>query len=95
MDLTFEHFKDRIGERFSATSQDGAGLELTLSEAKERAASPNASQGFSLLFRSAEQEPLDQQIFDVDHPELGHHTIFMVPIAAGADGVSYEAVFTR
>ncbi len=95
MDLTFDHFKDRLGEHFTATTQDGVSFDLKLTAAEERAANPDASQGFSLLFRSAEQQPMDQQIFDVNHPELGLQTIFMVPIAAGGDGVTYEAVFTR
>ncbi len=95
MDPTFEHFRDRIGEQFTATSQDGDSLALQLTAAEERPANPDASQGFSLLFRAAGHEVLDQQIFDVDHPDLGLQTIFMVPIATSDDGVTYEAVFTR
>lgn len=91
MDLTYEHFADRVGERFSATAQDGTSLDLELRAVEERAANPNASQGFSLVFGGAGQEVLDQQTFEVAHPELGTHPIFLVPIAPG----SYEAVFTR
>lgn len=95
MELIFEHFRDRVGRRFPATAADGTSLDLELTEASERAANPNASQGFALLFRAGGQEVVDQQTFDVELAELGTHPIFLVPIAVNDDGVSYEAVFSR
>ncbi len=95
MELAFEHFEARIGEHFTAVAGDGARIDLELAEAVERAANPNASQGFSLLFRTADRELRRQQIFEVDHPDLGACPMFLVPIAQDDDGVSYEAVFSR
>ncbi len=93
MDLTYEHFADLIGERFHAVGADGIELELDLADAEQRAANPSATQGFSLVFRG--DKLLEQQTFQVDHPRLGSHHIFLVPLAATEEGATYEAVFSR
>ncbi len=93
MDLAFERFTELIGERFHALAADGTDLELDLEAAEERAANPGATQGFSLLFRG--DKLLEQQTFQVDHPSLGSHHVFLVPIAAADGGATYEAVFSR
>lgn len=95
MELTLEHFRDRIGDRFTATPQHGEPLDLELTEVEERAANPSASQGFSLVFRARGHEVLDQQTFEIGHDDLGTHPIFLVPIGVNDDGVTYEAVFSR
>jgi hypothetical protein len=48
---------------------------------------------FSLLFVCPDQRVLQQGIYAMDHDRLGRQEIFIVPVAADADGVHYEAVF--
>jgi hypothetical protein len=49
---------------------------------------------FSILFRGPVEEILPQQIYRVEHDTIGTSEIFLVPLAPGADGALYQAVFT-
>lgn len=50
---------------------------------------------FSLVFRGPLQPLLPQQIYTVDHNQLGRFDLFIVPIKRDANGMHYEAVFNR
>jgi hypothetical protein len=54
---------------------------------------PGGRKPFSLTFRGPAQPLLAQAMYDVEHPVHGVIAIFIVPIAADAGGVTYEAVF--
>jgi hypothetical protein len=47
---------------------------------------------FSLIFHSSDPERLEQQIFALEHPELGQFDLFLVPVARTENGIAYEAV---
>lgn len=49
---------------------------------------------FSLLFRGAKELQVSQQIFRLNHPELGVHEVFLVPIGPDKQGMRFEAVFS-
>jgi hypothetical protein len=49
---------------------------------------------FSLVFRGPLRPVLPQQIYRLEHAELGALDIFLVPIGPDAQGMRYEAVFT-
>lgn len=52
-------------------------------------------QPFTLEFRTAQKgEYYQQGTFVVIHPDAGELPVFLVPIAANAEGARYEAVFT-
>jgi hypothetical protein len=67
-----------------------------LVEAEERGEHGSVASSFTLLFRSAAgADTVPQQIFEVAHPDLGSHPIFLVPVGTEGEAVLYEAVFTR
>jgi hypothetical protein len=45
-----------------------------------------------MTFHASDPERLEQQIFALEHPELGQFDLFLVPIAQTEDGITYEAV---
>ena len=55
---------------------------------------PGGRQPFSLIFRGPPAPLLPQAIYALQHAGLGVLEIFVVPIARGAEGVSYQAIFT-
>jgi hypothetical protein len=82
-------FEPLVGDTFTATpSYAGEPLELVLSSCDE---SPHARPGhpaFSLTFESSDPNPRAQQIFALEHAELGRFDLFLVPLAPA----TYEAV---
>ena len=93
--LTIDDFKDRVGETFKATADEGRALNLTLTSVDGLEARPDAErQPFSLKFRDEAAEPAPQQTVSLEHPEMGGFDLFVVPLGPGPDGMRYEAVFT-
>ena len=88
-------FEPRVGETFTATpSLGGEQLEMTLSSLEE---SPYARPGhpaFSLLFHASGTGHLPQQIFTLEHEELGELSLFLVPLGPDGDRMRYEAVIS-
>ena len=92
--LGLEHFAPLLGERFELRHAGGA-LSAELMGARALGASGAAQRApFSLLFKAPPGTSLPQQIFSVAHSRLAAADIFLVPVAAGDDGVTYEAVFS-
>jgi uncharacterized protein DUF6916 len=95
---TREDFEGRVGERF--TLHLGAEpVPSELVQVKAGAAPPKGRAQFSLLFRAPRAALRPQGTYRVEHPELGAHDLFLVPVGLtpeGGDGggVLYEAVFT-
>ena len=50
---------------------------------------------FSLLLRGPLEPPLPQQIYPLEHDQLGQFDLLIVPIKRDANGLYYEAVFNR
>jgi len=50
---------------------------------------------FSLIFRGPRDQPLQQRIYELEHPSLGALQVFLVPIGPGpgTNGLRYEALF--
>jgi uncharacterized protein DUF6916 len=82
-------FEPLVGDTFTATpSYSGEPLELVLSSCAE---SPHAGPdhpAFSLTFESSDPNPREQQIFALEHTDLGQFDLFLVPLAP----TTYEAV---
>lgn len=93
----FEPHRDTVFQ-LSGDGVPGAPLPLTLVETRTLVAGDglaNRKQPFGLVFRGPATPALPQRIYRLDHPELGGHDIFLVPIARRADGaLDYEAIFT-
>lgn len=102
--LTRETFAVRQGERFRLRAGEEE-LETVLVEVVGRGVAPSGKplqatgapphrEPFSLLFRAPRQPPLPQQIYPLDHDELGTLELFLVPVGEDDEGRYYEAVFT-
>jgi hypothetical protein len=97
--LSRETFQSHVGETFRIAFTDGE-IELTLVLATPITAGdpepdPAKRSPFSLLFRGGPPDRfLPQRTYDLEHPELGNLSIFLVPLGPDAEGMRYEAVFT-
>jgi len=89
-----ETFAGRVGERFEVAG----GPALELADVVDRSAAggdapAGARSPFSLVFLGPQEPALGQGTRQVVHPELGDFSLFLVPVAAGPDGLRYEAAF--
>jgi hypothetical protein len=94
-ELTIDHFRDRVGERFTATAE-GRRLTLTLRRvgALPRPVEDKGREPFSLEFTDPEPEHVPQQTVVVEHDQLGTFDLFVVPLGPSDEGMRYEAIFT-
>jgi hypothetical protein len=94
--LAFEDFADKVDEVF-VISQDGIpAIPLTLTEATlldSAFAPPGLRPPFSLTFVARDPRILPQSLYRMEHRDLGAVTIFIVPAAKDAAGVTYVATF--
>lgn len=97
--LELSDFEPHRGTIFELDGEGvpGAPLPLTLTETRTLVAGDgiaNRRQPFGLVFRGPAEPLLPQRIYRLDHPEVGGHEIFLVPIGRKPEGVEYEAIFT-
>ena len=89
-------FEPLLGEVFVISDGTGS-LPATLVEAtnlREAQGQGLRSRQFSLVWRGPRDAVLPQRIYTVAHPALGEMELFLVTLAADAEGTRYEAVFT-
>ena len=93
-DLVTATFEGRTGETFGATpSHAGEPLDLVLSSCVESPHARPDHPAFSLFFDASDPDVREQQIFALEHDELGPFDLFLVPVGRlGGGGVLYEAV---
>jgi hypothetical protein len=90
-DLVTGTFVPLIGDRFKATpTYAGEPVELVLSSCDVSPHTRPDHPAFSLTFESPDANPREQQIFALEHAELGRFDLFLVPIGP----TSYEAVIS-
>ena len=96
-DLTSESFAPLTGSDFEVLLPGHDPIRLTLGEISvlEEVAAPEPIRRvpFSLIFTGPLQPTLQQNTYDVEHPDLGIFPLFLVPIGPAADLMRYEAVF--
>jgi hypothetical protein len=93
--LTHDDFRPRLGETFTAATEEGGSHAFVLVSVDMFAGPDDGGRTpFSLVFAEASQERIPQQTVTITHAEMGEFPLFVVPIAGDADGFRYEAVFT-
>lgn len=92
--LHHEDYAPYLNTKFQAWADDATPIELELIGAEDKSPTPRQEQ-FVLTFLAPVTAPAAQQIFRIHHEQLGEGSIFLVPIARDASGVTYEAVFNR
>lgn len=90
-DLGYKDYASEINTKFQLGETE---FEIELIEVTEKNISPQQEM-FSLIFRGAKDNFLEQKIYHIQHEKLGDGELFLVPIAEEADGYKYEAVFNR
>jgi hypothetical protein len=97
--LTFDQFSGRVGEAFDISVDGGPTIRTELVETVESSEAggrgPEGQQRlqFSLVFRGPPEPRLPQAIYGLDHAELGHLDLFLVPIGPDGEGMRYQAAF--
>jgi hypothetical protein len=92
--LTVEDFRPRVGEAFVVRADDGAGIELELTEARSLGEAFQDREAFSLLFRGPAEPVMPQATYRMANDGLGEQDIFIVPVGRTDVGTDYEAIFT-
>lgn len=96
--LSANDFAGREGEIFTITLTSGESLELELSEVRGLTGdTPEGSQRspFSLLLLGPGDGYLPQRIYELEHPQMGKLTLFLVPLGPDREGkMRYEVVFS-
>src|SRR4051794_36492005 len=93
VELLTSTFEPHIGETFGATpAHEGEPFELVLSRCDESPHARPDHPAFSLLFHAPGTGHLPQQIFALEHSELGQFDLFLVPLGPEGDRMRYEAV---
>lgn len=89
-ELRRSHFQPLLGHRFSVAGED-AELRLVSLSALPHALQSDRS--FSALFELSRPGALPQNTWEIAHPALGRHAVFLSP--SDAQGGLLEAVFNR
>ena len=98
-ELTVDSFKPAVGSKFALSAGDDTKLELELVDARANPPAEGAGEApsertpFTLTFRGPPEPILPQQIYPLEHSELGELEIFIVPLGVDAAGARYEAIF--
>jgi hypothetical protein len=91
-----DSYRELLGSNFSIRFPD-LSLELELIEVSSVVADTTEDgqkEPFSLVFRSADENYMEQGSYQLNHDTLGERIIFLVPIGTDEIGMRYEAVFT-
>ncbi len=92
--FTMDTFSGHVGTRFLMHWGDSQTAELKLIDVTDVGSSPRQIQ-FSLVFQGANDAPIAQSIYRIEHETLGVFELFLVPISKDQTGVRYEAIFNR
>ena len=93
--LTYTDFADRLHEMFRIDLGSST-LEVELVAAELLGPAPDSGRRkpFSVVFQGPKEPVLPQQIYRLEHPEMGTLEVFLVPIGPDTKGQRYELVFT-
>ncbi len=88
---TFETLSDKT---FLVITDQGERLPLQLDQVEDQGQS-NQLEQFSLTFRGNEGHSLTQGTYKLEHPQLGHFSLFLVPTGDPTQSAYYQAAFSR
>lgn len=92
--LTPASFTQHLNSQFRIDLGEQGKLEVVLFAVELHEAHPGPRpQPFSAHFRGPHRAVLPQQIYRLEHDQMGVLEIFLVTIGPDAEGMRYEAVF--
>ena len=95
INLTEQEFSRHLNSTFQLKLEDHT-LELILVEVKAYMPGKNEQAGmerFSIYFDGPSDHRLPQQLYHLEHPDMGSLDLFLVPVAGDEKKLRYEAVF--
>lgn len=102
MDYTLQVFEPHIGSSFQVMVNGEPALDLTLANVEDQTIAGQQrdpsirAQPFSLIFHGPLSPVAGQASYQLDHPQLGAVTIFLVPIGPDRKSpqkMQYQAIF--
>ena len=87
-------FSEHVNTKFRVSTKEGNSLLLELIDVVEKDTSPKMEL-FSVHFRGPNTPRLPQQIYHLEHDQLGGFDLFLTAVAGDAQSTDYEAVFHR
>lgn len=96
--LNQQTFEPLVNSSFTITRENLSSVSMRLveiigkDEMKHRAETV-AFDGFSLIFEVEGKDSLNDEIYNISHPELGEFSMFMSTV--GRSGKRFQAVFSR
>ena len=93
--LTREIFAQHLNSKVRIKHGSLNAVELELITADEVKSSNPQQEQFSIVFRGANETPLGQGMYRMEHDQMGEFDIFLVPINRDQEGMYYEAFFNR
>ncbi|MFQ5572070.1 MAG: hypothetical protein ACE5G0_20530 [Rhodothermales bacterium] len=93
--LNLASFIPLLNTVFRLDPAEGEPFDVELVEVTDKTPDWSDGEQFSLIFRGPLEHPLQQRIYEMDHPALGAFGLFLVPVARRKSGFLYEAVFNR
>ncbi len=90
--LTHEEFAKHLYTKFLIRLSDNETVELEMTELSDEVVSPRQKR-FSIIFSGPKEKDLGQGTRRFEHERMGEFELFIVPIAADDNAISYEANF--
>ena len=88
-----DDFTPHVATTFLLEAGDYIRFPLRLDGVERLRGAPGRREPFSLFFEGPPEARLPQRIYRLEHDTMGQMEIFLVPIAASADSVCFQAVF--
>ena len=93
--LTRASFEPHLNTTFRLIHSGTEPFDLELIEVVDKTPVGFPGEQFSLLFKGPSDRTLSQQTCPLEHPEMGHLNLFLVPVNQKKDGYRYEAFFNN
>ena len=94
MSQNFEDFQSCLEQSFLLQHGDYEETLTLVEVVRLNNAHAAGREPFSIVFQSANQEPIEQKTYRLTNEQLGDLDVFIVPIEQNESGVRYEAVFS-
>jgi hypothetical protein len=91
--LSAADFEGAVGTDFEIRDGESHQVKIRLTEVVVLGERSGHRRPFSLRFHGPLSPALEQVTHDVTHAEMGRFELFLGPVAADADRITYEAVF--